>query len=1171
MNKLEAKNLVFNTFENTFDETRFTYFIKNLLNNLDESKSKTWAGNYIPESFRNAIKSYKRIGQYTDKNNNVIDILIVNIKREITLERARTLQRNFIARHLKQRNHEAALVAFYSEGFEDWRFSLVKMDFNLNKSKIEIELTPAKRYSFLVGANERSHTAQSQFQKILTAQPDSIGKIPNPSLSELEQVFNIETVTKEFFSEYRNLFIHTKEALDKVIENDLNIKKDFEAKGVNSVDFSKKLLGQIIFLYFLQKKGWFGVERDSDWGSGSKKFLRELLNKKHGEYKNFFNDILEPLFYEALRYDRQDYYYSRFNCKIPFLNGGLFDPINNYDWVHTDINIPNELFSNNNKTPQGDIGNGIFDIFDRYNFTVIEDEPLEKEVAIDPELLGKAYEKFNAIRPDNFNEYIKVLKSGKKGEENKFNKQYGVYYTPREIVQYMCRESLINYLASEFSDKTDAYQTVSSEQLDAFGNTTKKGQLLLEAEIKLNPFIPKEDFETLINSGELIRENELIAAERIKVKGNETETYYHKLPKNIIKNAKLIDEKLSDILICDPAVGSGAFPVGMLHEIINIRDLLTIFINESKRNKYNFKRECIEKSLYGVDIDSGAVEIAKLRLWLSLVVDENDITNIKPLPNLDYKIVCGDSLLNYPYIPIGLETIEKLKQEFIIETNPTKKIELKDLIDKTIYGLYENSEKNLGYKVTMDFNINFSEVFHKKNGFDIVIGNPPYVEHKKLKNISSLLKNNYLTYSGTADLYVYFYEIGIKILREKGTLIFITSNKFIKTSYGINLRKYFIKYKINEIIDFTEVHVFDALVASCIFSITKHYDINNKLKISFVNDLMMNFTKLSDFINKNNFELFQHNLTENIWQLVNETNRNLKQKIENGSVIMSETDTIKIYRGITTGYNPAFIIDDKKRKELLNEDKANHEIIKPLLQGRNIRKWVFNKSDEYLMFIPWHFPYNLDNSISGASTKAENAFKKNHPSLYNHLKNFKKELSDRNKDETGIRYEWYALQRCAASYSCEFEKEKIIWGLTSDKWTFAYDNENNYLPSNGYILTSSEIPIKYLLALLNSKLMEYYFDFIGIMTAGGAYTLKQETVSEFPIKIILDTKHFNTLVDKILNSKKLNPPNNTKHLEDKIDIMVYKLYNLTYEEVEIIDSQIGEIISKQDYDKFQIQ
>ena len=235
------------------------------------------------------------------------------------------------------------------------------------------------------------------------------------------------------------------------------IKTEFENKKVNTVDFAKKLLGQIVFLYFLQKKGWFGVGRDDDWSTGSKHFLRELFEKKHADYKNFFNDILEPLFYEALRIDRShdDDYYRHFNCKIPFLNGGLFDPIGHYDWVHTDIELPNVLFSNTRTTKEGDAGDGILDVFDRYNFTVREDEPLEKEVAIDPELLGKAYEKFNAIRPDNFDEFQKTLKSGNKGEENKFNKKFGVYYTPREIVHYMCQQSLINYLATELEDKID--------------------------------------------------------------------------------------------------------------------------------------------------------------------------------------------------------------------------------------------------------------------------------------------------------------------------------------------------------------------------------------------------------------------------------------------------------------------------------------------------------------------------------------------------------------------------------------------------------------------------------------------------------------------------------------------------------------------------------------------
>ncbi len=664
MDKQQAQQIIRDTFENPFNKSGFAGFIKNLLNRIDEAPF-TYQGNYIPDAYKQYIKTLERIGKFSDGENR-IDILVITLQKATSLERARTMQRNFIAWYLNGSRggvmKDAALAAFVSPDAADWRFSLIKMDYKFEKSKtgrmkVKEEFTPARRWSFLVGANEKSHTAQSQMKKILADDEH------NPTLAELEQAFDIETVTKEFFREYRNLFLRTKEELDKVVKKDLKIKAEFDDKGVDTVNFAKKLLGQIIFLYFLQKKGWFGVGRDDDWGAGSKNFLRELFDKKHGDYSNFFNDILEPLFYEALRRDRSDDdgYYSRFDCKIPFLNGGLFDPIGNYDWVRTDIIIPDKLFSNTRKTKEGDTGDGILDIFDRYNFTVKEDEPLEKEVAIDPELLGKAYEKFNAIRPDNFDEFKKALKSGKTGEENKFNKKFGVYYTPREIVHYMCQQSLINYLATE---------------LDAKAN--------------------KEDIESLIHIGDQVSENEA----RVLSKGKETKTYSHKLPESIRKNATLIDLKLADITVCDPAVGSGAFPVVMMSEIVKTRNVLSVFLNDKERTTYDFKRRCIEHSLYGVDIDPGSVEIAKLRLWLSLMVDEDDIKNIKPLPNLNYKIVCGNSLLGYPYRPQGLDKIEKLKDRFFNETRPKEKIELHKQIHKAIYGLYEDTKRSLGYQVS---------------------------------------------------------------------------------------------------------------------------------------------------------------------------------------------------------------------------------------------------------------------------------------------------------------------------------------------------------------------------------------------------------------------------------------------------------------------------------------
>ncbi|HOJ94784.1 MAG TPA: hypothetical protein PK390_06070, partial [Fervidobacterium nodosum] len=547
-------------------------------------------------------------------------MLIVTLKKGTSLERARSLQRNFIAWYLKGSRggklKDAALVAFVSPNNQDWRFSLVKMEYRFKetdtgKIKVKEEFTPAKRWSFLVGKNEKSHTAQSRFLPLL------LDDSRLPTLEDLENAFNVEVVTREFFERYRDLFVKTKIALDKVLTKNSSLKQEFETKAVNTVDFAKKLLGQIAFLYFLQKKGWFGVARDRQWGTGPKDFMRRLFNREYSGYNNFFNDILEPLFYEALRTDRScdDHFYSHFNCKIPFLNGGLFDPIKNYDWVKIDILLPDSLFSNNNKTKEGDIGDGILDVFDRYNFTVNEEEPLEKEVALDPELLGKIYEKLNAIRADNFDEYIKALQSSKKGEENKFNKEYGVYYTPREIVHYMGQESLINYLDTELQGK-----------------------------------IEKEDIEEFVKYADFILEHEKTALEKSEQieKGEIKETKYeHRMPDSIIKHAEIIDELLKDIKICDPAVGSGAFPIGMLHEIIKLRQLLAVY-KKIDVNTYDLKRECIENALYGVDIDNGAIETCKLRFWLSMIVDEEDFKSIKPLPNLDYKVVCGDSLLGLP-------------------------------------------------------------------------------------------------------------------------------------------------------------------------------------------------------------------------------------------------------------------------------------------------------------------------------------------------------------------------------------------------------------------------------------------------------------------------------------------------------------------------------------------
>ncbi|MBI5194834.1 MAG: Eco57I restriction-modification methylase domain-containing protein [Nitrospirae bacterium] len=1157
MDKQQAQDIVKETFESSFDKGMFTGFIKNLLNSIEDAPF-SYKGNLIPDAYEQYISTLERIGKYS-AGDHKIDILVVKLKKKTSIERARTMQRNFIAWYLNGSRggemKDAALAAFVSPNGEDWRFSLVKMDYRFeegknSKVKVKEEFTPARRWSFLVGKNENSHTAQSKLYPIIA---DDEHK---PTLAELEETFNIEKVTKEFFEKYRDLFLRTKETLDEVVSGDKKIKADFEAKGVNTVDFAKKLLGQIVFLYFLQKKGWFGVKRDTEWGTGTKHFLRELFEGRHGTYTNFFNDILEPLFYEALRIDRShdDGYYSRFNCKIPFLNGGLFDPINNYDWVHTDIILPNELFSNSFKTKEGDKGNGILDIFDRYNFTVKEDEPLEKEVAVDPEMLGKVFENLLEVKD---------------------RKSKGTYYTPREIVHYMCRQSLISYLATELSDCHSPSSSCHS---------CKDG----------NPVPSREDIETLIKYGEQVGENEAT----VVAKGRETDTYYHKLPERIRQNAVLIDEKLANIKVCDPAIGSGAFPVGMMSEIVKTRQILSAYLSPSpssppikggeidgsplprrerarergaERTPYNFKRECIEKSLYGVDIDPGAVEIAKLRLWLSLMVDEEDIKQIKPLPNLDYKIVCGNSLLgvNLMFHHQALLKFEDLKGKFFEETNPKKKTEFKNEIDNLIREI-TNDDKHF------DFKIYFSEIFNpsvspliKGGGFDIVIANPPYVRHEAIKDMKPELKKQFGEFfCGTADIYTYFYHRGLDVLKSDGHLCFIAPNKFMRAGYGKNTRALLAtKATPKIVIDFCDLPIFDATTYPSVLLVEKRKpsEQDKTFAVTFTTEEQL--AHIDETIGIIGFEMPILALRPEGWNLEQPEVIALMEKLRKAGMPLGEYVHGKFYYGIKTGLNEAFVIDLDTRKRLIKEDPKSNELIKPWLRGRDIKKWTAEWAGLYLINIQSSSNHHWPWSDEKAESKAKKIFKETYPSIHDHLTQWKDKLQQR--DDQGKF--WWELRSCA--YYQEFEQPKITWGNLATEPKFAIDEEACYVSAPAVIIPTNDV---YLLAVLNSPLCKWWISMQAAVRSGGFLEYKPMYVGTVPVVKTTDKQKVSivTLVNQILTAKK-QPPSSpfskgelsnadtslpvrctqTGALEKQIDEMVYALYGLTPEEIAIIEGR----------------
>lgn len=1136
MDKLQAKYLIESTFNSNFDKDKFRNFAINLLDNLDESKAFTCGNAYVPESFRNYVNSYGRIGKYLDSGDVDIEVLWVNLKKETSLERARTVQRNFVAWYLNGGRggvtRHNALVAFYNESTSDWRFSFVKLDVSLKQNdngnvRVVNEYTPAKRFSFLVGELEPNHTAQARLVNLLMKD--------YPLVSEIEEAFNVEKVSKEFFVNYKELYLQLTENLKNIRENEPSqrINTEFTLKSIKDSDFCKKLMGQLVFLYFIQKKGWLGVKRDAKWGEGDKNFLRHTFERAVSEGKNFFNDYLEHLFYEALADgERDDNWFSLLDCKIPFLNGGLFERYKDYDWVNTDIVFDNSLFSNNNKTKLGDIGTGILDVFDRYNFTVKEDEPLEKEVAVDPEMLGKVFEELLEVQD---------------------RKSKGAFYTPREIVHYMCQESLINYLVTTLNidEESDKQAIISSNAISE--KLTKQA---------IVDFIHHSDkivqYEKIVNNKE-----------------NPNSKYQHILSSSINKEtAKLIDKALEEIKICDPAIGSGAFPVGMMNEIVRARIALVesgLLPEAQKRTTYEYKRQAIQNSIYGVDIESGAVEIAKLRLWLSLVVDEEDIENIKALPNLDYKIVCGNSLLGVErnlFNEALFKQLEELKPQFFNETRKSEKRRLKKQIDSTI--------KELTKDETFDFEIYFSEVFHEKGGFDVIIANPPYVGQKGNKEIFDTLKktNKWKSfYERKQDLYYYFIAKGIDLNNQQGVFSYIIPPYFTTAEAGKNLRQYIVKnsniYKILNLNG--KIKVFDnANVDNLILFLDKrekHYKILIEEPNLSDNQFMQNLYQYeSKFSTKN--------LNSAEWHLFKNKNTfeiNYKNTVQLGSICTIspgiQTGCDKVTNSHLSKYNITakpgngiYVITDEELN-LLNLNKDEMQFIKPFYKNSDIYKYGYNKLKKEWIII---------------TNKIENI--DSYPNIKNHLLAYKTILDARyrnfallNADKEGKWWYMYGYRP-----NTNFESEKIIFPYRSIDNKFGYSNKDFYSVMDIFYLTitNKNFHIKYILSLINSILILYWLK-LNCKKKGNMFELIQKPLSPMPIKKADEQTQnkFISVVDKILaitqtddylqNQEKQEA---VKEYEKQIDVMVYKLYELTYDEVRFIDKDFE--LSEQQYNEY---
>ncbi|MDD4549696.1 MAG: N-6 DNA methylase [Syntrophomonadaceae bacterium] len=1147
------RKLLETTIQSRFDLQKFILLTRELLKS-PKIKSNPVFTDKVKAQFRDSVKQFTDFGRYRDSENKVLLLVAVELKSYKSVARSRAMQRNFIKDLLQRESADAALVAFYEEDHSDWRISFVKIDYNFVGSTLEEDLTPARRYSFLVGKNEKSHTAMQQLAIIMF--DDTI----SPTVSQIEEIFNIEKVTNEFFLIYKDKYLELKECLESQAEFlSMAEKLNFTAE-----EFAKKLMGQLSFLYFLQRKGWLGVTAnprfipaavaeellvnkpsnlrdlfkkvytlnkdqyvrstialrdltdqqimtlnfiftntpyEGKWGTGDKNFIRRIFTNADRNGKNFYSDYLEPLFYNALNEERGgNTYYRPFNCMIPFLNGGLFQPIvEEYDMDQVTFEIPNELFSNENLTKEGDKGDGILDIFDRYAFTVKEDEPLEKEVAVDPEMLGKVFENLLEVKD---------------------RKSKGAFYTPREIVHYMCQESLINYLMTETG-------------------------------------ISYEDINILIRYGDIIADadNSKAAAQSGKFL----------MPESIRKNAKKVDDALDDIRIADPAVGSGAFPLGMINEIVRARMNLTLYLLPDEyvlnrnyalpeqRKPYNLKLRTIRHSIHAVDIERSAVEITKLRLWLSLIVDEDNFSNIRPLPNLEYNIMCGNSLLEEfegiklfnetlleKHIEIAatrepnieqmdiftpqsqniLDEIYALQEKVFATSDIKQKIALKKQIDEYEWDLIEKSLiengkareipkireiKRLNSKPYFLWKLNFAKVFRDKGGFDVVIGNPPYIfSREKISSKEKELYYKFETAEYQLNTFVLFIEKGIKLLKQNGVLSFIVPNSILKVTSMSKSRRFMLEQ--GELLNILQIFGYsfeNVNVEAVVLVFQKHLTGNKQVKIISVNE-PRNFYERNNLIIDYSKWLadeecrFQVSIDAKTDQLLDKLRENAKP-LEDMFDVKAGLQAYETGKG-----NPKQTAEDVKSRPYDATFKVNSHTY-PYLEGRDVQRYSYIWSDSWLQY--------------GEMLAAPREF-----SIFSVPRLLIREITSTHPKSI---------------LCCYFEdvylNNRSIINVLSKK----HDSDE----------------LKCLLVLLNSKLISYYFNKTTPKSERKMFPkLILKDLRKFPIIIPGDKTKMVKLADEIMSLYKQGYESSIEELEYQANQMVYQLYGLNHEEIEIIEN-----------------
>lgn len=959
------------------------------------------------------VKDGGHVGNIRLDDGRSLAIFRFEVADNVQISRNRKSLRDIAAKYVDQGLIHGALVFYYSQDQDDYRLTFIAKQtyFNENGELVKKETAP-KRYTFLLGKNEPCTTAASRLKEL--ADKRTYGSI---YLTDVTDAFSVERLNKEFFNGYKAQY--------KKFVDTLSDTKPHR-------DYVKKLLGRLVFLQFLQKKGWMGVPASNvKWEGGDKNYLSKLVDN-YANNNRLLSDVLELLFFKTLNEKRNgDIADGKLgeNIKIPYLNGGLFDK----DRIdELDIDFPYSYFKD------------LMDFFSQYNFTIDENDPDDSEVGIDPEMLGHIFE--NLLED---------------------NKDKGAFYTPKEIVQYMCRQSVIQYLKTHEPSEQHA-----------------------------------EAIEQLINDGVVspILQN---------------------------KNSAIrFTQLLKEVKVCDPAIGSGAFPMGILYVLYHaIHHLHSHAEPHGNFDSTQTKRDIIQNNIFGVDIEQGAVDIARLRFWLALVVDAD---KPQPLPNLDYKITCGNSLLSRYPIDAPIENVfveynkvkkedEKMSlakyKELVSDYTNTSNHQTKELFRKTIENIkcafktelskqFKERLAKLRGKVIMleaptlfgertkaekaelkklkeklkalekeqddtysnklyeegnafEWRFQFPQLLDENGqfmGFDIVIGNPPY--GAKLSDTEKkIFKEKFSdVHMRTPETFCYFTSMAFRLSSKTrhGIVAYIVPNNIFFQNENEKTRILLaIDNTLLRAINLGDNTFEEADVPTCIF-IAKQEKLDN-YNIAY-----------SDYRNDNVKNIEWQKCIEEIdiaklltipslvIGLSNSDIDILNTIKNNGVTIDSIAD--EMASGISTGGDKIFKITYDTTKDF----NLENNIIKKVLVGSDIDKYSINYKNDYLIY-----------------TTRETEIQE-YPYAQVYLDQYKNKLMQRSESRQGI-LPWYALGR--NRYPLLFEEPKIVMRQTADSIRCVYD-ENKFYVLNSILVfkkNTGQYDYKYIAPVLNSKLCNYLY------------------------------------------------------------------------------------------------